>query len=284
MATPLSPAESLVLLNPNRATAREAVKVTLLSLVAQGLLRIEEGQQKRFFGMRKVVYLRPTDRRVPSLPAHMASLLDCVRAAQPLGGMMYHVVNQARRTYGAQLQRFTRQFIKPALTARGLLEERKILLFPTYRLTQAGAAERSRIESDVARAGTIPDLLKSDPAEAAAIALAVGSTILLVPTLRSHYRQLSQAMQRHDAGDNAAADGSWSVDGNSSADLHHHAPDCSNFDHATFESLDVSGFDAGAFDALDTGMASFDSGFDASAGGDGGGGDGGGDGGGGGGD
>jgi hypothetical protein len=52
------------------------------------------------------------------------------------------------------------------------------------------------------------------------------------------------------------------------------------FDHGSF---DLSAFDAGAFDALDTGMASFDSGFDASVG-DGGGGDGGGDGGGGGGD
>jgi hypothetical protein len=63
-----------------------------------------------------------------------------------------------------------------------LLEQgRVLLLFRRWKL--AGAAEQGRIERDIAGARTIPALLHSDPAEAAAIALAVGSTLLLVEEL-----------------------------------------------------------------------------------------------------
>jgi hypothetical protein len=46
----LSPTESLFLLKPNRTPARETVKVTLLSLLAQGIVRLEEQVTKRFIG------------------------------------------------------------------------------------------------------------------------------------------------------------------------------------------------------------------------------------------
>jgi hypothetical protein len=58
----LSPAESLFLLKPNRTPARETVKVTLLSLLAQGIVRLEEQVTKRFIGTRKTVYVRLTQR------------------------------------------------------------------------------------------------------------------------------------------------------------------------------------------------------------------------------
>jgi hypothetical protein len=70
----LSPAESLFLLNPNRTPARETVKVTLLWLVAQGVVRLEERQvTRRFFGTRKAVHVRPAGTGAPALPAHAAS-------------------------------------------------------------------------------------------------------------------------------------------------------------------------------------------------------------------
>jgi hypothetical protein len=49
----LSPAESLLLLEPNRTPARETVKVTLLSLLAQGIVRLEEQVARRFLFTRK---------------------------------------------------------------------------------------------------------------------------------------------------------------------------------------------------------------------------------------
>jgi hypothetical protein len=292
---PLSPAESLFLLKPNRTPARETVKVTLLSLLAQGMVRMEERETRRFFGKKKTTYMWPRN-IARSIPPHAAALLDLVRAAQDDTGSMADFAKRAQKAYGSNLEKFNRDLLVPALLSRGLIEESRILIFRTYKRTPAGDAEESRIASDIARARTIPELLHSKPAEAAAIILAVGTTILLVNELRPHYRQISEVMRAQTASTEASDGGGdtpvalWD-----SADSHgrdSHAPDPAHhgdpaqhldaatlggFDHSTF---DLSAFDAGAFDALDTGMASFDAGFDASVGdaggGDGGGGDGGG--------
>jgi hypothetical protein len=290
---PLSPAESLFLLKPNRTPARETVKVTLLSLLAQGAVRMEEQATRRFFGNKKTVYVRPTGKR-PALPRHAAALLDLVQAAQGDSGSMTDFVKRVQKAYGRNLEGFNRDFIVPALLARGLIEERRVLLFRTYKRTPAGDAEESRIASEIARARTIPELIRSNPAEAAAIILAVGGTILLVNELRPYYRQMSDVMRGQTASDGSDSGGdssgsSWDSTGSNApahqTDPTHHldAAGLGSFDTGGLDqgAFDLSAFDAGAFDALDTGMASFDSGFDASVsdaggGGDGGGGDGGG--------
>lgn len=296
MATLLSPAESLVMLKPNRTPARESVKVTLLWLLAQGLLRIEETTEKKFLGTRKLVYVRPTERSAPPLPPHAASLMDEVRAAQATSGSMQDVVARARQAYGSNLQLFNKRFILPALASRGLVtEDRFLLVFRSWRPTRAGFAEQSRIRSNIDRARTIPALLGSRPAEAAAIALAIGPTILLVKELRPLYRQLSDAMRRHGTADDADPSGwaspAWDSvpSGDTAASGAGDVPSpVGPLDHSSlsFDAAGLGGFDAGgfdlaafdasAFDALDSGMASFDSGFDAASGGDSGGGDGGG--------
>jgi hypothetical protein len=294
MATALSPAESLVLLKPNGTPAREAVKVTLLSLLAQGLLRIEEETRKRFLWSQKVACVRPTGRAVRALPSHAASLMQVVQDAQRQGGVMKDLIDRAREAYGTQLEAFKSRFIMRALVGRGLLEEgRTLFFFRKWNVTASGAAEQKRIESDIARARTIPALLNSNPAEAAAIALAVGGALLLVEELRPHYRQLSEAMR---AQSSDGYDGSSSSNGSGSDDSHRHSDDRhdhesgspgdnTNLHDADTHSLDLGSLDLGAFDvdafaALDAGMSTFDASFDASAGGDGGGGDGGGNGGG----
>jgi hypothetical protein len=287
--TALSPAESLFLLKPNRTAARETVKVTLLSLIAQGLVRLDEQVTKRFIGSKKTVYVRPTAAKVPALPAHAASLLAQVRAAQARSGTMDDLVKLAREAYGASLTRFNRDFIVPRLKTRRLLDERRFLFVPYYKRTPAGDVEESRIAADIARARTIPELIRSNPAEAAAIVLAVGSTILLVSELRPYYRQISEAMRAPPGADGSADSGGGEVppsfwdSSKPGAEHSAHPHDAlQQLDAASLGNLDLSSFDAGAFDALDAGMASFDAGFDASVGdsGGGGGGDGGGGGGG----
>jgi hypothetical protein len=291
---PLSPAESLFLLKPNRTPARETVKVTLLSLLAQGMVRMEERQTRWLLGKKKTVYIWPRDIAGP-LPPHATALLDLVRDAQDDTGSMSDFAKRAQKAYGPNLARFNRDFIVPALLSRGLIEERRVLLFKTYKRTPTGDAEESRISAEIARARIIPELLRSNPAEAAAIILAVGSTILLVSELRPYYRQISEVMRAQTGSTNSADGGgdtpvtlwdstnSHTPDPAHLGDPAHHldAAGLGGLDHGTF---DLSAFDAGAFDALDTGMASFDSGFDSSVGdgggGDGGGGDGGGGGGG----
>ncbi len=207
---PLSPAESLFLIKPNRTPARETVKVTLLSLLAQGVVRMEEQATRRFFGTKKTVYVRPTGKRA-ALPPHAAALLDLVRAAQGDTGSMTDFVKRVQKAYGKNLEGFNRDFIVPALLARGLIEERRVLLFRTYKRTPAGDAEESRIASDIARARTIPELIRSNPAEAAALILAVGGTLLLVNELRPYYRQMSEVMRAQTAstdGSDSGGDGS----------------------------------------------------------------------------
>jgi hypothetical protein len=284
----LSPAESLFLLKPNRTPAREMVKVTLLSLLAQGIVRLEEQVTKRFIGTRKTVHVRLTQRPVPALPAHAVSLLDQVRAAQADTGSMSDVVKHARQAYGSSLNGFNRDFIIPLLRSRGLIEERRVLFLRHYKRTPAGDAEESRIAADITRARRIPELLRSNPAEVAALVLAVGGVILLVNELRPYYRQISEVIRPRDTGadysDSSGGDASLPLWNSSDPGTAHPGDAIQSLDAASFGSLDLGVFDAGAFDALDAGMASFDAGFDASVGdGGGGGGDGGGDGGGGGG-
>ncbi len=270
MATSLIPAEALVLLKLKRTPASEAIKVTMLSLMAQGLLRIEETMEKGFLRQKKVVHIRPTGRTAPTLPPAAASLLEVATAAQVQGGKMIDLVVRARQAYGANLAGFRTRFIDPVLVGRGLIEkERVAFLFNTWRVTPAGAAEQNRINDDIARARTIPALLRSDPKVAAAVALAVGSAILLVPELRPYYRQMSDAMRQHtsDAWDGGDA-GDWGAHDGGSGTLQH--TDLSGASALDLGSFDLSSFDADAFGALDAGMASFDAGFDASVGGDGG--------------
>ena len=50
-------------------------------------------------------------------------------------------------------------------------------------------------------AQAIPQYLDRDPAQAAALAVAVGGAILLVEELRPHYQQLALALQPPHAGD-----------------------------------------------------------------------------------
>jgi hypothetical protein len=274
MATVLTPAESLLLLKPNRTSGHDTVKVTLLWLVAQGLLRIDDDTA----GSRpERSSLCATGRTDPSMPPHAAALVQAVRDAQPDGGTVADVVKQARRLYGPQLAGFNRRFICPALVGRGLLEQQRVLLFfRRWNLTAAGAAEQRQIERNIARARTIPALLHSDPAEAAAIALAVGSTLLLVEELRPHYRQLVEAMRAKAAASDA---GGSPPDYWPCGDAHRHHDDQRNgdagqpgdtasvHDGATgnLGSFDLGALDVEALGALDA--ATFDASFDASAGG-----------------
>ena len=54
---------------------------------------------------------------------------------------MADLVKRVQKAYGKNLEAFNRDFIVPALLARGLIEERRVLLFRTYKRTPAGDAE-----------------------------------------------------------------------------------------------------------------------------------------------
>jgi hypothetical protein len=247
---PLSPAEAVVMLRPNLADGLRAIKVTLLLLLTRGVLRIEETGKPGLFGVKKIAHLRIV-KEPPDSPYDTRAVLDLVRAAQTDGGRIADVVKRAKKDWGASAMRFVTELVRPALITRGLISERQLMFIRTYHPTTTGEPERARLEAELAKAREIPHALKHDPARAAAIAAAIGTTILLDDACTKQFKPLADAMRSYQPAGDVTSTGSF----------------------------DFGGFDLGAFDAsqigsLDSGIASFDAGFSdgGGGGGDGGGG------------
>jgi hypothetical protein len=247
----LSPAEALFLLKSCRVTGVSTIRVTLLSLLAKGILRIEEQQSAGLFRTKTVPYLRIAREPTPNLPPHVTVLIDLVQAAQADGGKIRDVVKRCGKQFGGGCVFYNTKFIAPALLERGFIEPRRVLFLRMFRVTPTGAVERQKIETDVAKARGLPQLLKSDPEQAVALAMALGGTLLLAEGLEKHYKQLADAVRSSDSGvggdsgfiDSSTDIGDWSG------------------------GLDFGSFDFGVFDSLDASFASFDAGFSDSGGG-----------------
>lgn len=259
----LSPGEVAVLLDPNGAKARDALKITVLSLVAQGALRIEQRISKGMFNREKrqtVLNLAPSAPAPSSGPA--GAVLEALAPIAPDGEPMPGVVSRLQKRFGQDLSRFVTECVRPALVARGLLEARRektlwIIPVTRYRPTPAGEAEQSRLQGLMRQAREIPDLLGRNPAQAAALFAALGASVLLIEELRPYLPQLAELMK------------SLSLEG-ALADMDF---DFSSSGDAT-GAFDMGGLDVSALDSLDQSLADFDASFDA---GDSGGGDTGGD-------
>lgn len=273
---PLTAAEALVLRDPNKAQGREALKLTLMELLARRAVHLRQEERKGFLGRVQrtgYVQLAPDARERAPRRAHVQAVLDAVAAAGSAGGAtMAQLVAQARKVFGADLSGYQARYVRPALVELGLLEERKeksLLVFSVtrYRHTPAGEAALRRVEDQVAQARSLPAYLDSDPARAAALALGLGSTILLLDEMKPHYARLSQAIrERAGAGDSGYVPVS-TFDDSSERPLDLDSFDGGGFSEGGFD------FDLGAFDALDSSLDAFDSSFDSSvdSGGDGGG-------------
>jgi hypothetical protein len=261
ISAPLSPAEATVLLSPNTVRPIRAIKATLLLMLATGVLRIEETPKRGVFRTRTIAHLRvaaaPTNP-----PPEIAALIGVVRAAQVDGGKITDVVALCEATFGSNCEKFTMQFVVPALIARGLLVKKKLWLFHTFRLTPAGQQLQAQLKSDLFRAKDAARLLKSDPAKAAALAATLGPAIFLHDKLVRKFKPLADAVRATKGG--GGGDAGFYDDGGS-----HHAGGFG------FGNFDLGSFDLGGFDfgALGSAIDSFDSGFGDSGGGhDGGGG------------
>src|SRR5436190_16732186 len=82
--TPLSPAESLFLLEL-KYSSRQAMKVTLLELLAQKVIRIDTRERRGVLRTQQVQFLRILTPRVPNAPAHVASLMNTLTSGHPGG-------------------------------------------------------------------------------------------------------------------------------------------------------------------------------------------------------
>ena len=249
---PLSPAEATVLLSPNLLKGQAAVKATLLLLLAAGVLRIEETEQPGILRNKKIAHLRIAA-EPKNAPPEIAALLDVVRAAQAAGGKIKDVVKLAEQAFGPAFMQFSVKFVIPALIARGLLQKKKLLFTHFFRLTPAGETAQARIRSDLRKADDAARLLKSAPAQAAALAKTLGSDVLLSDKLTKEFKPLADAMRA-----NSGSDAYIFTDIET-----RHAQHSGCFDFASFDpgSFDLGSFDAGAIDAVHSSIGSFDAGF-----------------------
>lgn len=257
-AAALSAAEALVLQNPDLNQGRAAFKLTLMELLARKLITLRHEEKRLSFGRtRKTDFLQISPNAQAQVAGHAAFQAALAAVAQArtkdADATIPQVVQQARKSFGADLGKFQSEQIIPALTNRGLIEQytkKRLGLFTTtrYRPTAAGEALRQEITGHLNQARTLPALVDHDPASAAALIATLGSAVLLLDELKPHYGRISRSL-------------STSQDGDSG--------DFGSFDSddSSFSGLDSIGdsfdFDFSAFDALDSTLDTFDSSFDA---------------------
>jgi hypothetical protein len=96
----LGPAEAQMLLYPHEATGRSALSLTLLMLIARGVLRLEQTQQRAgIAGAGTLVRLGPTP--PPAAPAYVVLIVNAVRIAQTDGGTLDAVLKELTKEFNS---------------------------------------------------------------------------------------------------------------------------------------------------------------------------------------
>jgi len=258
-AVDLTPGEALLLLEPNKRQGSEAIKVSLMWLLAKKCLTASLEDKPGFLGrfLSRTSRLHPSDRLPADLPSEMDNLMQLVRRT----GYMDDFVKAARIQYGNDLTGFQIHYLIPSLLKRRLIEPRTepfLIVFSRtrYYRTRSGEALRQQIDTLFARAREIPGYLDRSPAQAAALAATLGGLIFLMPELRPHFTDIAHAMRRPIGADASMYTGD-TCSGSSPRPNEPLVKDTM--------ALDFTGFDAGAFDAFDAGMTALDASFDAAA-------------------
>ncbi len=217
----LSPAEALVLLDPNAAQGVQAAKVTFLGLLAQGVLRLEQARSRVFGSYTQVKVAREPQ----ATPPHVEAVLQAVRYSR--AGTINDIAKRLAKAT-ERFRGFVPDLVRPQLVQRGLLEERRhqeqrkaLFVFrrtvtvSTFHPTEAGAREQARLRALLDEAPAIRTALDENPARAAAMAASLGVLLVLVPSLLPVLGQLAGAMGMpgaHGLMDGGGGDTAWVMD------------------------------------------------------------------------
>lgn len=213
---PLTAAEAMVLLEPAPDSGIPAAKVTLLALLAAGVLKQQAGPGDcSGTATRLVITRQPAEN-----PPHVAAVLEAVRASK--SATLADVASRLSIATNG-FASFVPALVRPRLVQRGLLRERRhqaqrrVLLFfrrtvtvRSWHPTEAGAREQTRLRGMLDTAPAIRAMLDQDRSRAAAMAASLGGLILLVP----FFAEFASAMAMHnqpdtsDSGD-GAGEFSW---------------------------------------------------------------------------
>ncbi|MEM7043493.1 MAG: hypothetical protein AAF543_11850 [Pseudomonadota bacterium] len=271
----LSPAECLVLLDPEGADPKELIRVTLLDLIAKKAIHFERRPRQTFF-MRRTVedpyLIAGSDLRRSGIKHHEHLILDIVRREGEVSLKRFaREVARALRKARA----FKDAYVVEDLSKAGLIvEERRFALFRHKYLSEKGERVRAVLKDLRDHAARHMDgWIGADSDKAALFLALVGTNILIMPEI----------LQRLDTAFSPLVTVSAGVDVELSFSNSLGVPLPDGFSQSFSDACDALQIDGTSFNACfdSLGSGAFDGG---SSGGGGDGGGGGGDGGGGGGD
>lgn len=275
-AADLSPAQVLVLDRPNARQGDQLIRASLRWLVAGGHLVLVANKRSG---------AHPSEQRImpgkplgPGAPGDLAQVM-ALALAKPRRKIS-SLMRAARHAWGRDYDGFRRDIVLAGLVAQGLVfrrDKRILLIFPSTRhyRTPAGEALNRRLSTMLSHVRTLPDMMKSDPSRATAIAAAAGALVLLVPEIFPHLPALGDLLRglpsrRTEPADAATADTlGFSIEDLAGIDL-----SIGNLD-AGIDDAAAGASDAGSADAGASSSGASDSGGSDGGGGDGGGGGGG---------
>ncbi|HEX8391053.1 MAG TPA: GPP34 family phosphoprotein [Longimicrobium sp.] len=195
----LTPTEAQVLLEPNSIPPQKALRTALMHLAGAGHLRLLDGPPRPWWwgGSRKRVRRAARNSPLPGhLSAVMAALFPPSKPDEPLSPE--EMTTRLQAAFGYSYGQFLSGHVLPELVSRGLLEVeeyRLLRLFPQrrYRHTAQGEAARAWVQGALQPARHLPELLRRDPAGAAAASARLGGLVLIADELRPHLADLAAA-------------------------------------------------------------------------------------------
>lgn len=205
----LTPLDVLVLLDPNKPVGARAMRLALRLLAARGLIRTAPARRGlwRWTGTQLSV-------GIPSgpLPSALAAVAAALRsdAVDTVTLAPSECVARLQRAFRHDYAHYLRDHLRLPLVARGLLEVqeyRQLGIFTRrrYRYTDAGLRARAGVERAISRLGELPALLATAPRQAARVAAAAGTLVLLEDALRPHHAALATALREYGASADAGA-------------------------------------------------------------------------------
>jgi hypothetical protein len=195
----LTPAQAIVLVEGGALRGARVLKVGLLGLI--GRRAVQTGRRPSW------PWSGPGETELSCSPTFAGPLRDDETALLTIIDRMPSealtlsaFLRTARDEYGTRFRGFRDEVVVPQLVQAGLVERRQERLFfgiiPRTRLVQtpSGAREAARIEGGLEALRRVPELLRSNRAEAVALVAAAGGATLLVRELEPLFAELRQAM------------------------------------------------------------------------------------------
>ncbi|KAA3664254.1 MAG: hypothetical protein DWQ04_06650 [Chloroflexi bacterium] len=278
----LTPAESMLILDPNTIQGKLMMKYTLLDLLFKKALFMDVREEKRLLGFKKVErrYIRANPTYPPmKLKRHQTIFyLSHLSKFMADGLELSDYARKIRDKVGGPTK-FMREYVSEGLVSQGyFIKERKrvLLLFPIdkYSLSEKGLDAQEKIKKMLEEGErNLADWMENDPAQAKAYFLICGPLMLLLDIelnqlkeWRNSLSKLNFDVQNTDMFNYLWHDPSfWHMDGDNFSDSDFDLPDFtpdfnldSDFD-ADFDFDFDFDFDMDFdFDAGDGGGAGFD--------------------------